>query len=93
MGLKITLIEPHLEGAQFGPQALNGGEQESAEQDNQASSAESRSNFRRVIGVIAVSALLLAGYRIIRSRNDISSVEVGSHEIPRIEQSVESVPE
>ena len=92
MGLKITLIEPHLEGAQFGPKSLNGRDQESAEEDNRAST-ESGLNLRRVIGVIAVSSLLMAGHRIIRLRNDNSSDEAGSYPTPRIKQTVESALE
>ena len=91
MGLKITLIEPHLEGAQFGPRSLNGGAQESAEEDiPQEPSPEATSNVRRVLGLLAVSTLLWAGYRVIRSRTEDTPDEVSSSRRPRIKQLVGS---
>ena len=89
MGVKITLLEPHLEGAQVGPRSINEGDQAVVEDDNDGSSPKSRSNLRRVIGLMAVSTMLLAAYRVIRSRTVEISDEVASSDKPRIKQVLE----
>ena len=94
MGVKITLLEPHLEGAQFGPRSINEEDQAAVEEDdNDHSSPKSRSNLRRVIGLIAVSSMLLAAYRVIRSRTVGNSEEVGWSDRPRIKQVLEIASE
>ena len=90
MGLKITLLEPHLEGAQIGPQSLSGIEEAAEPDDDQNTAPESTSNLRRVIGLIAVSSLLVAGYRVLRSRNVNISEKIGSKDALHIKEVAES---
>ena len=68
MGWKITLFEPHLEGAQFGTKFVDEAQDEaSGENEDVDSSSSGGSNLARVLGLVVGSLVLLAVYRRIRS--------------------------
>lgn len=67
--MKITLFEPHFEGAQIGPQSL-GSDSDTPEETSEES--ESGSRIGPLLGVLMIVGLVIgAGYALRQNREDL----------------------
>lgn len=92
---KITIFEPHFDGAQFGPASFEGGESpvEATESDADVPVPEAARKRRRAWPVFAVAGLavgLFVGMRALqRIRNadanaDLEAVEIDEHPVEEL---------
>lgn len=88
---KITIFEPHFDGAQFGPASLESDEpavETDVTEDETATEVETRGRSlgRSLMGIVGIGAGLMIGIRIIRRTRSKKSESV------EIEETAENAP-